>query len=147
MNNRSFTSVIQVPQSPMVAFDAINQPNLWWGREIDGTTNMLHEEWTYRYGDVHFSRQRIVELVPAKRIVWHVVDSDLDYVSDPAEWTGTDLVFEISRTGDLTEVSFTHAGLVPDIECFDFCSNSWTRLIQGSLRRLIMTGQGTPDVV
>jgi hypothetical protein len=44
----------------------------------------------------------------------------------------------------MTEVRFTHAGLVPEYECFDVCSNAWGFFIGDSLRNLITTGDGTP---
>jgi hypothetical protein len=62
------------------------------------------------------------------------------------EWTGTQLRFEISRNRNETEVRFTHAGLVQESECFDVCSNAWIFYITGSLRGLIATGKGQPDL-
>ena len=49
-------------------------------------------------------------------------------------------LFEIARKGSLTEVRFTHVGLVPDDECYGACSNAWASLINGSLRTLMTTG-------
>jgi hypothetical protein len=43
-------------------------------------------------------------------------------------------------------VRFTHAGLVQESECFDVCSNAWIFYITGSLRGLIATGKGQPDL-
>ena len=64
------------------------------------------------------------------------------FVEDPDEWVGTDITFDIARTGDQTEISFAHIGLVPDFECFDNCSAGWNFFINGSLRRLVTTGAG-----
>lgn len=41
-----------------------------------------------------------------------------------------------------TKLCFTHFGLVPEIECFDSCSNSWAQLVHQSLSSLITTGKG-----
>ena len=59
------------------------------------------------------------------------------------EWIGTDIVFEITKKGDKTEVHFTHAGLVPAFQCYGDCSTAWSTLVRGNLRRLITTGQGS----
>ena len=74
---------------------------------------------------MHYSKQRITELVPGKKVVWHALDAYLGFTGDPNEWTGTDIMFEVVRTGDRSEVRFTHLGLVPEFECFDKCSNAW----------------------
>jgi hypothetical protein len=54
-------------------------------------------------------------------------------------------VFEVSKKGNQTEVRFTHAGLVPQHECFGACSNAWGSYVNGSLRNLIATGKGNPN--
>lgn len=38
------------------------------------------------------------------------------------------------------------AGLFRDMECFDVCADAWGGYIGGSLRNLIMTGEGSPNV-
>ena len=113
--------------------------------DIEGSTDKLGDEWTYRYKDIHCSKQKVTELVPGKRVAWHVLDGYLDFVENKEEWTGTDITFDITNRGDKTDVRFTHLGLVPDFECFDNCSNAWGFYINGSLRSLISTGEGQPN--
>jgi hypothetical protein len=145
MKNDDLTSAITVDQSPEEVFAAINHVRGWWSGEIEGNTDKLGEEFTYRYGDLHYSKQRITESIPGKKVVWLVLDSYLSFVADKTEWNGTKVTFEISRTGDKTEVQFTHVGLARDHECFDACSNAWGSYITGSLRSLIATGTGQPN--
>ena len=53
-----------------------------------------------------------------------------------------EITFEISEKGAKAEIRFTHLGLVPQVECFNACSNAWGFYINGSLRSLIATGKG-----
>jgi hypothetical protein len=94
---------------------------------------------------VHRTTQKVTELLPGKKVAWHVVESYINFVADKTEWDGTDIVFEIARKGDKTELRFTHVGLVPAIECYGGCSGAWGFYIQESLRALIATGKGQPN--
>ncbi|HEU4414995.1 MAG TPA: SRPBCC domain-containing protein [Candidatus Angelobacter sp.] len=145
MENQNFTVTISVDQSPEEAFKAITNVRGWWTGEIEGETGRLGAKFTYRYKDVHRSTQTITEFVPGKRVVWHVSDSSLNVANDKSEWNGTDIVFDITRKGDKTEVRFTHQGLVPRFECFGKCSNAWGTLINGNLRNLIISGKDQPS--
>jgi hypothetical protein len=145
MTEQHFTVAFTVDQTPEEAFAAINDVRGWWSGEIEGSTDKLGEEFTYRYKDVHDSKQRITELIPGKRVVWLILDSYLNFTKDTAEWNGTEVVFEISKKGEQTEVRFTHRGLVPAFECFNGCSNAWGFYINGSLRSLITSGKGEPN--
>jgi uncharacterized protein YndB with AHSA1/START domain len=143
--NPGFTTTISVDQNPEETFAAINNVRGWWSGEIEGNTDKLGAEFTYRYEDVHRSQHKITEFVPGKRVVWQVLDSQLSFVKDQSEWTGTEIVFEISEKNGKTEVRFTHAGLVPEYECFDDCSIASGTLVNGNLRKLIATGECQPD--
>jgi hypothetical protein len=134
-----------VDQSPKEVYDAVNNVRAWWSGEIIGDTKKLGSEWTYRYQDLHRSTQKITEMVPGKRVVWHVTDSLLSFVKDKTEWNGTDIVFEIAKKGAKTELSFTHVGLAPNIECYGGCSTAWRFYVKDSLRKLITTGVGSPN--
>ena len=143
--NPGFTTTISVDQTPEEAFAAIGNLRGWWSGEIEGSAGKLGDEFTYRYQDVHRSKQKVTEFIPGKRVVWQVLDSQLSFVEDKSEWNGTDIVFDISRKDGKTEVRFTHVGLVPQYECFGSCSNAWGTLVNGNLRGLITTGKGQPN--
>jgi hypothetical protein len=142
MNDHNFSTTILVDQTPEEAFAAINNVRGWWSGVIEGSTDELGGEFTYRYKDLHYSKQKITELIPGKKVTWLVSDATLNFVEDKSEWNGTTIVFEIAKKGNKTEVNFTHVGLVPDDECYGACSSAWGSLIQGSLRSLIATGTG-----
>jgi hypothetical protein len=148
MKTKDYTTSFAVDQSPEQVVAAINDVRGWWSGDIDGRTDKLSAEFTYRYQDIHRSTQKITELVPGRKVVWHVEDAHISFAKDKAEWNGTDIVFEIARKsgdGEKTELRFTHVGLVPTIECYGKCSGAWGFYINESLHRLIATGKGDPN--
>lgn len=140
-----FSTAFLVDQSPEQAFAAIADVRAWWSGEIDGRTDKLDAEFTYRYENLHFSKQHITEFSPYERVRWRVTDASISFSEDPSEWTGTQVIFDVAPRGDRTEVRFTHLGLVPAFECYEKCSSAWSFYINGSLRRLIATGKGEPS--
>ena len=145
MNTTGYTTSFTVDQTPEEVFAAINNVRGWWSGQIDGDTDKLGAEFTYRYKDLHDSTQKITAMVAGRKVAWHIVDAHIAFVDDKTEWKGTDIVFEIARTGDKTEVRFTHIGLIPAFECYGECSNAWGFYVNGSLRSLIKTGKGEPN--
>ena len=145
MTTKDYTTSFSVDETPQQVFAAINNVRGWWSGEIDGRTDKLGAEFTYRYQDAHRSTQMITELVPDKKVVWHVLDAKINFVKDKAEWNGTDIIFEITKKGNKTELRFTHVGLVPAIECYGKCAGAWGFYINDSLRSLITTGKGDPN--
>ena len=145
MKDQNYRTSFTVDQSAEAVFEAVNNVRGWWSGAIEGSTDRLGAEFSYHYKDVHRSKQKITEFTPGKRVVWHVLDSDLSFVNDKSEWNGTDIVFDISEKAGKTEVGFTHVGLVPRYECYGSCSNAWGTLINGNLRKLITTGKAQPD--
>lgn len=145
MESQSFTTAFTVDQSPEEVFQAINDVPSWWSGEVEGDSARLGGEFSYRVEGAHYSRQKITESVPGKRVVWHVTDARLEFVQDKDEWKGTDIVFEIARKGTRTELRFTHQGLASGFECYTDCSNAWGLLVNGNLKRRIATGEPQPS--
>lgn len=140
LKEQNYTTTFTVAQTPEEVFAAINNVRGWWSGKIEGNTDKLGDEFTYRYEDVHQSTHKITEFVPGKKIVWHTTDSHLNFLKDKSEWNGTDIVFEIAPKGKQTELRFTHVGLVPAIQCYGDCSGAWGFYINECLQSLITTG-------
>src|SRR5207245_3362655 len=137
VKSQNYSTAFTVDRTPEEVFAAINNVRGWWSGNIEGSTNTLGDEWTYRYKDFHYSKQKITELVPGKKIVWLVLDSYLDFVKDKTEWNGTKVTFEISKKDKKTELRFTHVGLVPEYERYDDCSNACGSYVNGSIKKEI----------
>jgi hypothetical protein len=145
MQNQDFSLHFLVDQSPKEVYDAVVNVRGWWSKEVEGNTNKLQDEFVYRHKDLHYSKQRVVEVIPNEKVVWLVTDSELSFTQKKNEWTNTLVRFEISRQGNKTQLLFTHVGLSPKIECFNDCSNGWNHYLKQSLLPLITTGEGRPD--
>lgn len=127
MQNNNFSITLLANQSPGEVFKTVSNVREWWSgyyqEEITGSSEKLHDEFIFRAGaGAHYSKQKLVELIPGKKIVWQVIDSVLSFLENKGEWTGTRLVFEISAKGNKTQLVFTHEGLTPGVECFNACS-------------------------
>lgn len=145
MNTSDYQTSITASATAQEAFDCINKVTQWWTEDLEGRSHELNDVFVVRFGDVHYSKQQLVEVVPDQKVVWLVTDSRLNFIEDKEEWTNTKISFELSDAGDgKTQVRFTHYGLTPNVECYDTCSNVWGQYIQGSLLSLINTGMGHP---
>ena len=144
MKEQNYTVSITVNAEPKDAFKSINNVTKWWTENLEGSSQKLDDEFTVRFGDVHVSTQKLIEVIPGKKVVWLVTNSNLNFIKDKQEWNGTKISFDISEKDGKTNIRFTHQGLVPEIECFNACSNAWGDYITNSLRNLINTGKGKP---
>ena len=145
MQNQNFTTNLLVDQTPEEVFHAINNVRGWWSEDIEGSTEKLNDEFTYRYKDVHISKMKLIEVIPDKKVVWLVKDNHFNFTKDKSEWTGNKIIFEITEKDNKTQLQFTQLGLVPEYECYDICRDAWSNYIKNSLRSLIITGKGQPN--
>ena len=139
MKHQDFTSTIVVEKTPIETFNDTNNVGTWWTGEpgVEGSAKEVGDEFTYRFRDIHYSKQKVTELVPGKKIVWLVTESHLNFIKKKDEWNGTRICFEIFEKGNKTEIRFTHVGLTPDVECYNDCSGAWSSYIQNSLKKYV----------
>lgn len=140
MKNQDFTTTILVDQTPQQAYRTILDVSAWWSglfdESFEGNSEKTGDEFSFRAGQgAHYTRQKLVELVPEKKVTWLVTEANLSFVNKTAEWEGTEISFDISPENNKTRITFTHKGLVPDFECYDACALAWTKYLQ---ERLVM---------
>jgi len=145
MTRSDFTLTLLAEQAPQEVFQAILNVRDWWSgyhsEEIEGDTEKLHDEFSFLAGGgLHYSKQKLIELIPDKKVVWLVTESELSFLEKKDEWTGTKLIFEILEKDGKTQLTFTHEGLVPEVECYDSCAPTWTTYVQHKLLPLISKG-------
>lgn len=145
MKGEDYHTSIAVDATAHEAFKSINSVSKWWTENLEGSSEQLNDEFTVRFGDIHFSKQKLVEVIPDKKVVWLVTDSKLNFLKNKHEWTNTKILFEIAENDGKTQINFTHVGLVPEVECYNSCTNAWGQYINGSLFKLLAEGKGTPN--
>lgn len=143
MNQQNYQSSIAADITPAEAFDSINHVNEWWAKNFEGHSQKLNDVFTVRFGET-FVTFKISEVIRNKKIVWQVMDCNLHWLQNKTEWNGTSIMFEISPMGDSTQVTMTHIGLVPGIECFEQCERGWNHFIKESLFKLLTEHEGVP---
>jgi hypothetical protein len=144
--NQGYTASFVVNATPHKVFESINHIAAWWTNDVKGNSQKLNDEFTVQFADIHLSTQKLVELVPDKKVVWLVTDSKLNFVENKHEWTGTKISFEIFDLGSKTQILFTHLGLIPSFQCYEGCSKGWDYWFKGSLFKLLTEGKGTPGL-
>jgi hypothetical protein len=144
MESKNFTATIEVERSANEVFEAITAGvSKWWGgKDLSGSSTMLNDEFVVHHKGAHYSKQKLIEVVPYKKVVWHVTESTLHWLkNDGQEWTNTKMIFEISTRNGKTILHFTHEGLAPGKECYQECAKGWTMVITDWLFTYITEGR------
>lgn len=141
MKKENFTLSFKSSKTPEEIFKQLLNVKLWWfgvyNETIDGKSHQLNDEFTFKAGEgMHYSKQKLVELISNKRIVWLITESKLTFLKNQTEWTNTKICFDLTKEGNKTVVNFTHEGLTPEIECYTNCSTGWTAYLKNLREKL-----------
>jgi uncharacterized protein YndB with AHSA1/START domain len=107
----------------------------WWTSNTKGESH-VGGVLQFRFGAGGFD-MKVLELLPAARVVWDVVDG-------PKEWIGTKVRWELTQEGDYAIVLMKHQDWREPVEFMHHCSTKWAMFLM-SLKSLAETGKGTPD--
>ena len=129
---------VEVRSSPIDAYVALTtREGLadWWTNDTKGTFG-LDGVIKFRFGTRGGFDMKVLELEPAKRVLWEVIDG-------PEEWIGTKIRFDLVKNGDFTVIMFNHEGWKEPVEFMHHCSTKWATFLL-SAKSLIETGKGAP---
>jgi hypothetical protein len=124
--------------SPRKAYDAlatIEGLSAWWTVDTNGESK-VGELVRFRFGELGGFDMKVLELDPAKRVLWQVVDG-------PKEWIGTKVRFDFKQEDDFTVILFAHQDWKEPVEFMHHCSTKWAVFLL-SLKALVETGKGAP---
>jgi uncharacterized protein YndB with AHSA1/START domain len=112
----------------------------WWTVDTTGETD-VGGVIKFRFGDAGGFDMKVVELAPAKRVLWEVVGG-------PEEWVGTTVSWDLKQEDDFTIVLLAHEGWREPVEFMHHCTTKWASYLL-SLKQLLETGTGSafPDDV
>ena len=138
----SYTATIEINKPGAELFRCIQDVSKWWGgKDLTGNSAGLNDEFTIDHPGSHLTIQKLIEVIPDKRIVWLVTKGCLPWLKkDQNEWTGTKIIFEIEEAGNKTILHFTHAGLNPAKESFERVSQGWDTVIKDYLFNFVSHG-------
>jgi uncharacterized protein YndB with AHSA1/START domain len=113
----------------------------WWTNETTGSS-VVGGTITFRFltldgKEIGKMSAEVTALEPNKRVQWRVTEG-------PAEWIGTDIVFDLYQEGEYTIVLFGHKNWREQVEFMAHCSMKWG-VFMLSLRELVETGKGKPS--
>ena len=145
MVKKDFKATIELEKSSRDVFKAITEDVVkWWGgKDLKGRSTELNDEFVIHHPGAHYSKQKLVEIIPDKKVVWLITESELSWLEkDKHEWTNTKMIFEIAVEGDKTLLRFTHEGLIPEKECYERCAyGGWDIVIKDYLFNFINTSK------
>jgi len=142
MKKEDFTLTLITDESPHRVFGTIKDVRAWWSgfydEKFEGKSDAPGDEFGFwAGGGAHYTKQKLVALVPDKKVEWLVTESNLDFLVNKEEWLGTRIRFEISRKADKTHLKFTHEGLTAESECYTSCEPGWMLYLQNKLAPMI----------
>lgn len=144
MNPRNYHCTITAPVTPAGAFEKICRVGDWWAVNFKGDAQKLNDRFTVHFARTTWSLMEIVEVEADQYIMWKVVDCRLPIFKDPLVWMNNFIAWEIRPEGPLTQITMTHIGLFPGVECYEDCCKGWNFYIRESLLKLLTEGKGLP---
>ncbi|MBS1576075.1 MAG: hypothetical protein JST09_12305 [Bacteroidetes bacterium] len=134
-----YTVTVTVAKSPAVVFQhIINDVSRFWPEEFEGSSSNLFDEFTFRSGDSHYSKNKVIEWIAEKKVVWLVTESLRK--PDNFDWTGTKMIFELTPDGNNTLLAFTYDGIIRNDE-YERLQQVCDLVIKERLYRFIMEGR------
>ena len=110
-------SIKASPNDAYHALTTLDGLSGWWTDNTQGESK-VGGVLQFRFFEADRFDMKVLELDPAKRVLWQVVEG-------PKEWIGTTIRWELKQEGDHTVVLFKHQGWQEPVEFMHHCSTKW----------------------
>ena len=110
----NYTVTVELTKPPGDVFNHIIDLSKWWPEEYIGENIKLNTEFVLKTGDTHFSKNKVIEFVPNKKVVWLTTESIRK--TDNFDWSGTKMIFELTPKDGKTLLKYTYDGVVLENE-------------------------------
>jgi hypothetical protein len=138
IKNHTCTVAIQVAKSPDEVFNHVIELSKWWPEDFEGESIKADSEFVLTIGDEHYSKNKVVEFIPNKKVVWLTTESIRK--SDNYDWTGTKMIIELTPEGNNTLIKYTYDGVVLENE-IERLKQICDMVIKESLYKFLTTGK------
>lgn len=115
-----YTLAMEVEKSPNDVFKRVVDLSKWWPEDFEGESIELNTEFVLKTGDSHYSKNKVIEFVPDKKVGWLTIESIRK--TDNFDWSGTKVIVELTPKGGCTLLKFTYDGVAVE--------NEYERLVQ-----------------
>lgn len=109
-----YTVDIEFSEPPAEVFNQIIDLSKWWPEEYVGESIRLDTEFVFKTGEGHYSKNRVIEFIPDKKLAWMTTESLRK--SDDFDWSGTKFILELTPKDEKTLVHFIYDGVVLENE-------------------------------
>jgi len=112
----------------------------WWTHDTQGESKVgggLKFRFSADGSEIGGFDMKILELQPAKRVLWQVVDG-------PVDWIDTKISFQLKQESEYSIVLFKHQDWKEPVEFMHHCSTKWATFLM-SLKSLLESGEGAPN--
>ena len=66
----NYSVEIELAKSPDDVFEHVINLSKWWPEEFTGESIKLNAVFVFKTGDSHYSKNKVIEFVPGKKVVW-----------------------------------------------------------------------------
>ena len=134
MNN--YKTSIEINSPSEILFEGISKKlRDWWGNQ-DILIDKKGVEFIVSWGEPWYKFE-VVKYLKNHEMIWKCIDANqkIDGLTGvEKEWVGTEIHWIVKRLDkNRSLLEFEHKGLVPELICFNFCSDSWSHFLEDSL--------------
>ncbi|MCG3268798.1 SRPBCC domain-containing protein [Yoonia sp. I 8.24] len=139
-STNNYQEKIQVSASQDACFKAVaTQMEKWWTETIEGGLKAVGDKVTARFPpDYGYWTFEASVMKGSSRLEMICVDAHHRVEGQPKEidqeWLGTKIIWEFEVIAGKTEITMTHDGLTPTLNCWGICLDGWNHFLKTSLK-------------